>query len=70
MYEFYYDGPVTKFGICITNRWKGTTFAMSAKKAKSNLIYQFKKQYGYTSNTKIDIPGKVVAVGNTVDHAG
>lgn len=60
MNRYTYDGPVTEFGKCINPRWKAATYANSVSKAKSNLTYQFKMQYGKTSNTKIDIPGKII----------
>lgn len=43
MNQYMYDGPVMNFGTCISDRWHGTTYAVSEKKARSNLAYQFKK---------------------------
>lgn len=59
MQHYIYDGPVLEFGVCISNNWKGVTFAISEKKAKSNLIYQFKKENNRMSSTKISLPGKL-----------
>lgn len=61
---YYYNGPVTEFGKCIEHRWTGETYAPSEKKAKSNLIFQFKKQTNRAASTKIDLPGKVVTAEN------
>ena len=60
MYSTYsYDGPVLEFGKVVTNRWRSTTFAPTEVKARSNLTFQYKKQFGRTPNTKITLPGKV-----------
>ena len=62
MDRYIYDGPVTEFGTCIVNRWKGETTASSIRKAKSNLKYQFKKKNNRISGAKIDLPGKIKMV--------
>lgn len=41
---YLYDGPVKMFNNCISNRWEAATRAVSAKKAKSNLAYRYKKR--------------------------
>lgn len=40
---YSYDGPVMEFERCITNHWKASTYAVSEKKARSNLTFQYKK---------------------------
>jgi hypothetical protein len=60
--EYSYDGPVLEFGRCITVRWTASTCAESEKKARSNLTYRYKKQFNKVANTRIDLPGKLVAV--------
>lgn len=60
MKQYYYDGPVTEFDKCIAHRWTGETYAISEKKARSNLIFQFKKQTNRASNAKIKLTGKVI----------
>ena len=45
MNQYAYDGPVMEFENCVAHRWKSTTYAVSEKKARSNLVYQFKKQH-------------------------
>ena len=44
MNQYMYDGPVMEFDTCVANRWQGSTYAASEKKARSNLVYQFKKK--------------------------
>jgi hypothetical protein len=61
MKKYTYDGPVTEFDKEISFRWQGSTYAMSETKAKSNLIYQFKKKYNRAPNTKINLPGKIIS---------
>lgn len=59
MNRYVYEGPVMEFGTCISNRWKGETVAPSEQKAKSNLIYQFKKKHNRIPSSKISLPGKI-----------
>ena len=59
---YVYDGPVMEFETCVSNRWKASTYAVSEKKAKNNLAYQFKKKNNKVPNSKITLPGKVVLV--------
>lgn len=59
MYLYMYSGPVKKFGLTVHSHWKGYTYAVSEAKARSNLTYQFKKEFGMAPNTKITLPGKV-----------
>ena len=42
--KYVYKGPVLEFDKLIAEDWYGETMATSEKKAKSNLIYQFKKK--------------------------
>lgn len=57
---YTYSGPVMEFDRCIANLWRGSTYALSEKKARSNLTYQFKKSTNRVSNTKISLPGKII----------
>lgn len=61
--QYSYDGPVEEFGKCIARKWTATTFAPSESKARSNLTYQFKKQFNKTPSTKITLTGKITKVG-------
>ena len=61
--EYYaYDGPVMEFGRCITTRWRSHTYATSEKKARSNLVYQFKKNNNRMPSAKITLPGEIVII--------
>ena len=68
MNQYSYEGPVLEFERVIATRWSSSTFAPSERKARSNLAYQFKKQYGKTPGTKITLPGKITQVGRK-EHA-
>lgn len=57
--KYTYNGPVMAFEKCIEHRWVASTYAISEKKARSNLAYQYKKQRGQTASTKITLPGKL-----------
>ena len=44
MHVYRYKGPVLNFNNKIAESWSGETTALTEAKAKSNLIYQFKKR--------------------------
>lgn len=60
MNKYTYNGPVMEFDTCIASNWQASTYAESERKAKSNMIYQFKKKNNRVPGTKISLPGKVV----------
>lgn len=62
MKQFVYKGPVLEFDKIIANNWEASTLAVSEKKARCNLAYQFKKNHGRTPNTKITLPGKIEVI--------
>ena len=62
MNQYSYSGPVMEFDRCVSDNWKGSTYAVSEKKAKSNLAYQFKKQNNRIAATRISLPGKLKQV--------
>ena len=62
MNQYLYDGPVMEFGTCTSNRWQGTTYAVSERKARSNLVYQIKKKNNRVPGAKITLPGEVTIV--------
>lgn len=62
MTEYSYTGPVMEFDKVIANNWSSSTRAVSEKKARCNLAYQFKSETGRTARTKITLPGKLVVV--------
>lgn len=57
--KYTYDGPVMEFDRVITERWFSITYAPTEKKARANLVFQYKKQYSKAPNAKITLPGKV-----------
>lgn len=57
--KWTYDGPVLEFDRVIMERWYGSTYAVSEKKARSNLTYQCKKQINKNPATRITLPGIV-----------
>lgn len=59
MQRYLYEGPVTKFGNCIDNRWTGVTYARNEKEAKRNLIYQYKVYHDLLPTANITLPGKL-----------
>lgn len=62
MPKYGYDGPVMEFGVCIANRWTGQTVAVSEKKARSNLAYQFKKHNNRIASSNVTLPGKITPI--------
>ena len=58
---YYYDGPVMEFDRCVADRWQASTYAVSEKKARSNLTYRYKKLHNKTTTVKITLPGKIIA---------
>lgn len=63
MNKYTYDGPVKEFDTIISNRWVGSTFAVSEKKARSNLTYQYKKRTNRSPASRIVLLGKIKMVG-------
>lgn len=59
MNQYIYDGPVMEFETCVASRWQASTYAVSEKKARSNLAYQYKKRNNRIPGAKITLPGKV-----------
>lgn len=59
MNVYSYNGPVMEFDKCIEHDWKAETTAVSEKKAKSNLIYQYKVATNRSPRSKITLPGKI-----------
>lgn len=62
-FKYLYDGPVLEFDRVVAERWRATTLAPSERKARSNLSYQFKKQYGKDPATKIVLTGDIQLLG-------
>lgn len=60
MNHYIYKGPVVNLTRVITDKWCGETYAVSEKKAKGNLGYQFKKQFGFSKTTKLFLPSCLI----------
>ena len=60
MTKYTYAGPVMEFDTCIANKWEACTYASSKDKARSNLVYQCKKQLNKLPTAKITLPGDIV----------
>lgn len=56
---YSYSGPVMAFDKCIDNSWKASTWAVSERKARSNLTFRYKQETGRTASSKITLPGKI-----------
>ena len=59
MNKYIYNGPVIEFEKCIANHWEASTYAISEKKARNNLIFRFKQETHRAPYTKISLPGKI-----------
>lgn len=62
MQEYTYKGPVLEFGKCISNKWEGTTWAATERRARNNLAYRFKQQNNRMPSAKITLPGEMLIV--------
>ena len=60
--RYSYEGPVCEFGKVIASMWTAETSAPSAKKALSNLAFQFKRDNNKIKTAKITLPGKLTVV--------
>lgn len=56
---YSYNGSVMMFDTCIERSWKASTWAISDKKAKSNLIFRYKNEHDLARNAKISLPDKI-----------
>ena len=62
MNKYLYSGPVYEFDRLIADKWEAETMATSEKKARSNMVYQFKKKNNRVQATKITLPGIITMV--------
>lgn len=60
--KYAYEGPVMSFDKCMIDRWKGETMAPTKSKARSNLIYQAKRQLNLIPGVKVTLPGEIKMV--------
>ena len=56
---YVYKGAVMMFDRVINPYWEAETTATSAKKAKSNLIFRYKKMNRLEPTAKVILPGQV-----------
>lgn len=61
--QYEYKGPVMKFDICVEQWWETTTWAPSEKKARSNIVFRYKRDNGLEKTAKITLPGKLIERG-------
>ena len=61
--KYKYKGPIMGVDRCIQENWEAETMAVSARKAKSNLTYRWKKQHGYEATYPISLPQSLTIVG-------
>lgn len=59
LHTYSYDGPVKVFDDIVSKNWRGKTVAVSEAKARSNLIFQWKRDHGKIAATKVTLPGKI-----------
>lgn len=59
MDRYIYNGPVLHFDRIVANNWKVETTAVSEAKARSNMIFQYKKITGLAPYAKVTLPGKI-----------
>lgn len=59
---YRYSGSVFCFDNLICRHWEGQTFAVSEKKARCNLTFQFKQQNNYVPSAKITLPDSIMKV--------
>lgn len=57
--RYLYEGPVMMFGQIVQEKWFADTFAVSPKKALSNLAYRWKREHGKTADAKVTLPGRL-----------
>ncbi len=62
MERYSYRGPVKMFNTIVQNNWYAETMAATPAKAKSNLMYRWKKENGKTAASKVELPGKITVM--------
>lgn len=58
-HKYEYDGPVYEFDTCVLGRWQASTIAVSEEKARSNIAFQYKRDFRKPVRTPIKLPGKL-----------
>lgn len=60
--EYRYKGDVLSFDRVVYRNWKASTFAVSAKRAAANLVFQYKNANGLAPHANIKLASKPIAV--------
>lgn len=60
---YIYSGPVKVFDAISQENYQAKTYAATARKAKSNLAYRWKKENGYLPSAKVTLTGKIMEAG-------
>lgn len=60
VYEF--KGAVLLFDRIVASNYTATTTAASMRKARSNLVYRYKRDNGYAKTAKISLTGKFTII--------
>lgn len=58
---FSYLGPVRVYDDITTNKWGGTTMAVSEKQARNNLAHQYRKQRGLLQCVPVKMTGELTS---------
>ena len=59
---YSYEGPVRMRNEIVTEHWQAWTRAVSAKQARSNLAYRWKRDRGYSPDLRIALTGEIKEV--------
>ena len=59
MGRYIYNGPVLCFDKVVASNWKAETTAVSEEKARSNMIFQYKKIAGLAPYAKVKHKKKI-----------
>jgi hypothetical protein len=60
--QYQFKGAVLEFDKIIDDRWVATTWAISPKQAKSNLLYRYKQETNRAIGSKLSLEGKITEV--------
>ena len=59
MERYVYVGPVMVFGKCVESKYRRETYAVSEKKARSNVEYAWKQANGLAPSARVSMPGNI-----------
>ena len=59
---YLYEGPVTRFGVCVMNHYRAYTYAVSEKQAENYIKSRWKKEHGYVQSAVVELPGEIQEV--------